>query len=120
MKKIQIKRIYDIPEKSDGVRILIDRLWPRGIKKSETQINFWLKEIAPSHELRKFFAHDKQKWLEFKQRYIEELQRKKDLLNNIIQELNKNDITLLYAAKDQEYNNAIVLKAYLTELYSKA
>jgi len=116
MKKIQIKRIYDDPDINDGVRILVDRLWPRGIRKTEAQIDFWLKDIAPSSNLREFFAHDNEKWAEFKQRYIEELKNKKDLLDVITKEVNKSNITLLYSTKNKEYNNAVVLKEYLTEL----
>jgi len=105
---MKIKRIYEKPEKNDDTRILIDRLWPRGINKKEAHIDLWLKDLVPSNELRKFFSHDKQKWNEFKYSYINELKNKKELLDDIKHELIKNNITLLYEAKDKEYNNAVV------------
>jgi len=115
MKQIKVKRIYDTVEQGDGVRILVDRLWPRGIKSSEAQIDLWLKDIAPSNELREFFAHDRRKWPEFKQRYQEELKGKKDFLTKINNELSKGNITLLYGAKDTACNNAMALKEYLEQ-----
>lgn len=105
MQKLKIKRIYEIPDESDEIRILIDRLWPRGIKKADAKIDLWLKDISPSHELRKSFSHDREKWLEFKQLCIGELKSKKSSLDIINQKINKNDITLLYGAKDTECNN---------------
>lgn len=110
---IKIKRIYDVAEEDDGYRIFIDRLWPRGIKKEEANIDKWLKEISPSDELRKFFSHDVEKFNEFKKGYIEELKDKKDLINEIIEMSRKNNVTLLYSAKDEEHNNAVVLKEYI-------
>src|SRR5690554_3518211 len=115
MERIKIKRIYDTIEQNDGIRILVDRLWPRGINKSAVHIDLWLKDIAPSNELRKFFSHDRSKWTEFKHRYKEELKDKKSFLDRINNELSKGDITLLYGAKDTECNNAIVLKEYLEQ-----
>lgn len=116
MNKLYIKRIYEKPAKTDGFRIFIDRLWPRGIKKTEAHVDLWLKEIAPSNELRKFFGHDPEKWAEFKKRYTIELKNKKDLLATIHQQLKKGTTTLLYAAKDTEHNNAAALKDYLAKL----
>lgn len=113
MEKLKIKRIYEEPSESDGVRILIDRIWPRGINKSNAKIDIWLKDIAPSNELRKLFSHNREKWLEFKQHYIEELRSKNNFLDIIKQEAKKNNVTLLYGAKDMQYNNAIVLEEYL-------
>lgn len=113
MKKIEIKRIYEKSDEKDGTRILVDRLWPRGVNKKEANIDLWLKDISPSTELRKFFSHDQKKWSEFKRRYIEELKNKGDLLDSIKKELSKNNVTLLYGAKDEEFNNAVVLKEYL-------
>ncbi|MDF2867756.1 MAG: hypothetical protein K0S11_1226 [Gammaproteobacteria bacterium] len=110
---IGIKRIYDPPQKSDGLRLLIDRLWPRGIKKTEAAIDLWLKEIAPSNALRKWFNHDPEKWLEFQQRYIQELQEKPELIEFILEKASKQSITLLYSAKDTQSNNAQVLQAFL-------
>lgn len=116
MNQIKIKRIYEKPHENDGTRILIDRLWPRGINKKEANIDSWLKNLAPSTELRKFFSHDRQKWNEFKYSYINELKNKRELLDNIKNELIKNNITLLYGAKDEKCNNAVVLKEYLEVL----
>lgn len=110
---IKIKRIYDGTGEDDGYRILVDRLWPRGIKKEEANIDKWMKEIAPSDELRKSFSHNAEKFDEFKERYIEELKDKKDLIDEIIEMSRKNNVTLLYSAKDEEHNNAVVLKEYI-------
>lgn len=109
-----IKRIYDKPEKKDGVRILVDRLWPRGLSKNKVRIDLWLKEIAPSDALRKWFAHDPVKWGQFKEKYLIELKQKKELINKIKQiEKEKRIITLLFSAKDEKHNNAIILKEAL-------
>ena len=109
---IQIKRIYEPPQKDDGYRILVDRLWPRGISKEKAKIDLWLKEIAPSNELRKWFGHNDDKWEEFKKKYAEELKEKdkQEPLKKISQlEREKGIITLLFSAKDNEHNNAIAL-----------
>jgi uncharacterized protein YeaO (DUF488 family) len=111
-KRIKIKRVYDEYNKQDGTRILIDRLYPRGIKKEKAKIDFWIKEIAPSDNLRKWFDHDPNKWNEFKQKYSAELKDKNDLCEEILSK-GKVNITLVYAAKDEEHNNAVVLKRYL-------
>ncbi len=111
---IGIKRIYDKAEITDGKRILVDRLWPRGVKKSTVNIDLWLKDIAPSDALRKWFAHDPAKWDSFKKKYTEELERNpavEQLLNIVKNE----DVTLVYAAKDTEHNDAVVLAAFLKE-----
>jgi uncharacterized protein YeaO (DUF488 family) len=110
---IKIKRIYDLASPKDGKRILVDRLWPRGIRKDEAKIDEWLKDIAPSNELRKWFSHDPSKWQEFKKRYEKELKDKSLILKRIRNEVKTGTITLLYAAKDEEYNNALVLKEIL-------
>ncbi|GMV77472.1 MAG: hypothetical protein AMXMBFR79_06070 [Chitinophagaceae bacterium] len=113
---IYIKRIYEPPEKKDGYRILIDRLWPRGIAKQEAKIDVWVKEIAPSTELRKWFNHDAVKWKEFKEKYQKELKNNLELVHQIkaLEKENKT-ITLLFAAKETEYNNAQVLIDVLKE-----
>ncbi len=104
-----IKRVYETPFKNDGTQVLVDRLWPRGIKKEEAKIDYWMKEIAPSNTLRKWFAHKEERWQEFKSRYMKELKDKNELLKQLI-DLGKNKkVTLLYAAKDEERNNAQVL-----------
>ena len=111
---IKIKRIYESPTTEDGFRILVDRLWPRGMRKEKAKIDLWLKEIAPSDELRKRFAHDPQKWEEFKKQYEKETATKQGLINEIRQkEKEKGTVTLLYSAKDTEHNNAVALKLFL-------
>ncbi len=107
---IKIKRIYDPPSKDDGKRILVDRLWPRGIRREDAKIDEWLKDIAPSDELRKWFSHEPSKWQEFKSRYKKELKDKSDLIERLRSESKSGTITLLFAAKDMEHNNAVVLK----------
>jgi uncharacterized protein YeaO (DUF488 family) len=107
---LQIKRIYDQVSAGDGRRVLIDRLWPRGIKKDTAVIDEWLKEIAPSDELRKWFSHDPAKWQEFKKRYRGELKQKSAEIERLRAEAKKTRVTLLFAAKDREHNNAVVLK----------
>jgi uncharacterized protein YeaO (DUF488 family) len=110
---IKIKRIYDHPASSDGTRILVDRLWPRGIRKEEAKVDLWLKEIAPSGGLRKRFAHDPEKWEELKSRYRKALDFKKEELGQLIEKARRGSITLLYGAKDETHNNAVVLQEYL-------
>lgn len=110
---IRIKRIYDEPSRSDGKRILIDRLWPRGIKKEEARLDEWLKEVAPSNELRKWFNHDPDKWVEFKKRFITELQGRQDLVDGIISSARKGAVTLLFGSKEERFNNAVALKEYI-------
>ena len=111
---IKIKRIYDLPAEEDGYRILIDRLWPRGLTKEKAKIDLWLKEIAPSNDLRKWYAHDPEKWEEFKRRYKEELKNKQELLSKIKQlEKEKGTVTLLYSSKETEINNAVALNDFL-------
>jgi uncharacterized protein YeaO (DUF488 family) len=106
----KLKRIYDPYEKGDGKRILVDRLWPRGIKKEGARIDFWLKDIAPSDGLRKWFSHDPSKWLEFKKRYRKELDVKQAMIEDLRKESHRGTVTLLFAAKDVDRNNAVVLK----------
>ncbi|CDG65141.1 MAG: hypothetical protein PWQ15_648 [Methanobacterium sp.] len=112
---IQIKRAYDEVSKDDGFRILVDRLWPRGLSKEKLKIDLWLKEIAPSIELRKSFNHDPDKWDWFRTRYKEELKEKSELVSNIKKlEEEKGKVTLVYAAKDNKHNNALVLQELLS------
>lgn len=110
---IKIKRIYEPPQKTDGIRILVDRLWPRGIKKDEAQLNDWIKDLAPTAKLRKWFNYDPEKWNEFAKLYKKELKENDVVTNFIASYKNKKNITLLYAAKDEKNNNAIVLKSFL-------
>ena len=112
----KIKRVYEEPKKEDGYRILVDRLWPRGLSKEKAKIDLWIKEIAPSNELRKWFSHDPEKWADFKKKYEAELKDKEDLLNRIRQiEKKRETITLLYSAKEEKYNNAVALEEALKD-----
>jgi uncharacterized protein YeaO (DUF488 family) len=111
--KVKIKRIYLKPDSEDGIRILIDRLWPRGLKKEDAKIDLWLKGIAPSTDLRKWFNHDPEKWEEFELRYREELKRNTDQVDLLLKELKESPVTLLFAAKDEEHNEAVVLQQWL-------
>jgi len=110
---IKIKRVYDPVSSDDGKRILVDRLWPRGIKKEDARIDLWQKDIAPSDELRKWFSHDPAKWPDFKKRYKEELKDKLELIEKLREKPKKGNVTLLFAAKDTGHNNAVVLKEVL-------
>jgi uncharacterized protein YeaO (DUF488 family) len=111
--KIKLKRVYDPASKADGIRILVERLWPRGIKKDDLQMDLWLKEIAPSTDLRKWFSHDPAKWEQFQQKYHQELDANPDAIKLIKQEIHRGTVTLLYSSKDAEHNNALSLKKYL-------
>jgi len=110
---LKIKRVYDPVSPDDGKRVLVDRLWPRGIKKEKAQIDEWLKEISPSNELRKWYSHDPAKWAEFKKRYKKELVEKSELLKRIKAEAKKQTVTLLFSTKELELNNAVALKEIL-------
>ncbi len=109
---IKIKRVYDEPEKYDNFRILVDRLWPRGLSREKAKVDLWLKDIAPSDELRKWFGHEPEKWAEFKRRYFEELKDKKELVDLIVEKAS-GGVTLLYGTKEEKYNNARALKEYI-------
>jgi uncharacterized protein YeaO (DUF488 family) len=106
---LKIKRVYDHPSAEDGMRILVDRLWPRGLTKEKAAVDLWLKDIAPSTELRKWFAHDPAKWEEFRKRYLAELKANKEAVTALKQQLKKGNVTLVYGARDQEHNEAEVL-----------
>lgn len=110
---VLIKRVYETPAEKDGIRILVDRLWPRGLTKAKAKVALWLKDIAPSTELRKWFNHDPKKWKEFQIRYRNELKNKKQLLSVVREQAAKSSITLVYAAKDERQNDAIVLQEFL-------
>ena len=112
---VKIKRVYDRPEPSDGFRILIDRMWPRGMSKARAAVDLWDREIAPSNELRKWFGHDPAKWAGFRRRYRHELATRTDLVSDIRSKLADRNVTLLYAAADERHNNARCLLEYLTE-----
>jgi len=107
---VQIKRIYEERSDTDGRRILVDRLWPRGISKERAAIDLWMKDIAPSVELRRWFGHDPSRWEEFRARYRRELAEKENLLSTLREMERGGTVTLIYAAKDMDHNNAVVLK----------
>jgi uncharacterized protein YeaO (DUF488 family) len=106
---VKIKRVYERPSEDDGIRILVDRLWPRGLTKEKARVDLWLKDIAPSTELRKWFAHDPSKWDEFKKRYLGELKANGEQVLLLKQEIDKGVVTLVYGAKDEQHNEARVL-----------
>lgn len=112
---IRLKRAYDAPADNDGYRVLVDRLWPRGVSKEDLELDDWLKEVAPSDDLRRFFGHDAARWNEFKKRYFSELDNHADLVGNLAQRARAGRITLVYAAKDEKHNNAVALKEYLQQ-----
>lgn len=111
--RLEIKRVYEESDRADGVRILVDRLWPRGLSKARANVDIWLKDIAPSTELRKWFSHDPDKWAEFQARYRRELKSKADLLATLREKAAKGPVTLLYGAKDEAHNEAVVLRELL-------
>jgi uncharacterized protein YeaO (DUF488 family) len=110
---IHLKRAYEKPSRKDGVRILVERLWPRGLTKERATVNLWLKDVAPSPALRKWFAHDPAKWKQFQQRYWKELRNNPGPLARLRNELRKGKVTLVYAARDEERNGAVALKAFV-------
>ncbi len=114
---IKIKRVYEDYHKSDGFRILVDRLWPRVVSKEDVHVDLWLKEIAPSSELRKWFSHDPEKWNEFRTKYTNQLQGNKTAVGEIKELMKKHkNITFVYSAKEELHNNAVVLREYLEGL----
>ena len=111
---IKIERIYDNPRgNNSSFRILVDRLWPRGLSKDKVKIDLWEKDIAPSNSLRKWFGHDEKKWDEFKRRYFKELDRKSESVNTVLNKVKEGSITLLYGSKEEKFNNAVAFKEYL-------
>lgn len=113
--EIKIKRIYEEAVKSDGTRILVDRIWPRGISKEDAHLDDWIKEIAPSTELRKWFDHKDERFDEFSKKYKIELKDHKDLTDALLEKAKKKRLTLVYSAKNEPHNQAVVLKKYLEE-----
>ncbi len=110
---IKLKRVYEKPLKEDGFRILVERLWPRGITKERAAVDLWLKDIAPSPELRKWFGHNAAKWEEFRKRYWTELEDKQELVKSLLQKSKEETITFVYASRDEKYNGAVALKMFL-------
>ena len=116
MKNIKIKRVYNDPEDSDGYRILIDRIWPRGLSKEDAKLDDWNKDLAPSTKLRKWFDHDPDKFESFSEKYKKELENSNEDLKKLIEKAQDNTVTLLYGAKDTEHNQAVVLKQVIEDL----
>ena len=112
---IKTKRVYELPESDDGKRFLVDRIWPRGIRKDSLKLNGWLKDVAPGDALRKWYGHDPSKWGEFRRRYFIELDDKPQTWLSILETARSNNVTLLYGARETRYNNASALKEYLEE-----
>lgn len=112
---IRLKRAYEAPAASDGRRILVDRLWPRGVKKADAAIDEWTKDIAPSSELRKWFAHDPERWQEFRRKYVAELADKSEQLERLRELARHGTLTLVFAARDEDHNDAVVLRDVLLE-----
>lgn len=112
--QVQIKRIYQLPTPDDGTRVLVDRLWPRGISKERAQLDFWIKEVAPSPALRRWFGHDPDRWTMFRQRYLEELEQRPELLRELNKIASRGPLTLIYATRDIFHNEARVLADYLS------
>ena len=110
---LKIKRAYEAPTDDDGTRILVDRLWPRGLSKAKAKIDLWLKDVAPSTELRKWFAHDPARWAEFQARYKDELKQHGEQIDLLKQKAAKGPVTLIYGARDQEHNEAVILEKLL-------
>ncbi|MGE5377278.1 MAG: DUF488 domain-containing protein [Bacteroidota bacterium] len=110
---IKIKRVYESPKRDDGVRYLVERLWPRGIKKEELKMKAWLKEVSPSPELRKWYSHDVAKWTEFQKRYRKELKDHAEAWQPLLEAARDGNVTLLYSARDTEHNSALVLREFL-------
>jgi uncharacterized protein YeaO (DUF488 family) len=112
---VRLKRAYESPSADDGTRVLIDRLWPRGVKKTDAAIDHWMRELAPSTELRKWFGHDPARWEEFRRRYIAELRENGEELSRLRDMAQEGVVTLVYAARDEAHNDAVVLKEILLE-----
>lgn len=110
---IRIKRAYEAPSEDDGYRVLVDRLWPRGLKKVDVALDEWAKGLAPSDDLRKRFAHDHERWEEFRDLYFRELDRAPELVAELRRRADEGTVTLVYAARDEERNNAVALREYL-------
>ncbi len=111
--EIQLRRVYERPRRGDGCRVLVDRVWPRGVSKDDLELDEWRKEVAPSTRLRKWFGHDPERWKEFQMRYFTELEGKPSAVRKLVERVRRGRITLIYAARDEDHNNAVALSAYL-------
>ena len=112
---LKLKRVYENSERSDGARFLVERLWPRGMKKAQLKLDAWLKDVAPSDSLRRWFGHDPLKWNEFQKKYRAELSDNPDAWKPILEAAKRGNVTLLYSSRDREHNNALVLRSFLEE-----
>jgi uncharacterized protein YeaO (DUF488 family) len=110
---IRLKRAYEPPAADDGTRILVERLWPRGVSKDAARIDLWVKDLAPSPELRKWYSHDVERWAEFRKRYLAELDANAEAVHDLKQRTSEGPVTFVYAAKDEEHNSALILKEHL-------
>ncbi len=110
---IRIRRAYEEPGRGDGYRVLVDRVWPRGVRREALAIDDWPKDVAPSDGLRRWFGHDPEKWPEFRDRYFAELRRGKDAVEQLVERVREGRVTLVYGARDEEHNNAVALREYL-------
>ena len=110
---IALKRAYETPARSDGCRVLVERLWPRGLSKQNAKIDLWAKEVAPSPALRRWFDHDPDRWADFKRKYFAELRTRKDALEPILERARRGKVTFVFAARETQFNNAVALKEYL-------
>ncbi len=113
---IRIKRVYEQPSPRDGKRILVDRLWPRGLRREDARIDEWMKEVGPGTELRKWFGHDPSRWSMFKKKFFRELEEQPEAIERLIRMARRGRVTLLYGSKEERFNNAVALQEYLTEL----
>lgn len=113
---IKLKRVYDEPKKADGYRVLVDRMWPRGLSKDKACVDKWLKDAAPSDQLRTWFHEDRSRWAEFRKRYLSQLKEYREALKPLAKRSKRDRITLVYGSKDIEHNNAVVVKQYLEML----
>ncbi len=116
---IKLKRAYEAPNQDDGQRFLVERLWPRGVRRASLKLDGWLKDVAPSPGLRRWFGHDPQKWREFQRRYESELNKNREAWEPIVSAARRRRVTLVYSSHDAEHNNAVVLKRYLEAKLAK-
>lgn len=114
---IQIKRIYDQPDPEDGIRVLVDRIWPRGLSTERAKVDLWLKSVAPSNDLRKWYGHEPGNWLAFEKRYFAELNANQDAVKELLACIKRGKVTLLFSSKETKYNNAMALKDYLLGIH---
>lgn len=113
--RIWLRRAYDPPTRNDGYRVLVDRIWPRGVSKDDADIHWWARSLAPSDELRRWFGHDRRRWDEFQRRYRTELDDCSDVLDTLVDRIAEGRVTLVYGARDQQHNNAVVLREVLEQ-----